>query len=198
MLIIGSLLAAIIPMLSYLFIIWRLDKYEREPLGFIFGHFVWGAFGAVILSYIGNSILYMLLSLFIGDSVILDIGEAVFIAPFVEELMKGMILLVTVRSLKFDNMTDGLVYGGAVGLGFGMTENFIYFLGYGDSFTSWLVLVIIRSGFSAVMHCIATASFGAMLGAAKNSGGLLKIIYPSHRYFNCHVYAFYVEFDRQL
>ena len=64
-------------------------------------------------------------------------------------------------------MTDGIVYGGAIGLGFGMTENFLYFISYGTTITGWLSIVIIRTMFSAVMHCVSTATFGAFLGYAK-------------------------------
>ena len=64
-------------------------------------------------------------------------------------------------------MTDGIVYGGAIGLGFGMTENFLYFVAYGSTLSEWLSIVIIRTLFSGVMHCVSTATFGAFLGYAK-------------------------------
>jgi hypothetical protein len=99
-------------------------------------------------------------------------------APFSEEIAKGSFLLYSINSKKFDNITDGLVYGGAIGLGFGMTENFVYFLTYGDSVSSWMQIVIIRSLFSAVMHCISTATFGAFLAIAKFQLSVKKNILP--------------------
>jgi len=53
---------------------------------------------------------------------------AVLVAPLVEETTKGIYLFKTAKGFEIDNITDGLVYGGAIGLGFGMTENFFYFL----------------------------------------------------------------------
>lgn len=176
--IIASLLAAVIPMVLYLTIIWRMDKYEPEPIKYVIYHFLWGGVGAIILALIGDAFLSYQFQKFIANPRTLSLVETVLIAPFVEEITKGIFLVITVSSLKFDNLTDGLVYGGAIGLGFGMTENFLYFLSFGNTFESWISLVIIRSGFSAVMHCIATAAFGAFLGIAKFSPPNKKIFLP--------------------
>ncbi|MDQ7816012.1 MAG: PrsW family intramembrane metalloprotease [Melioribacteraceae bacterium] len=174
----ASLFAAIIPMLLYLLIIWRMDKYDREPFQFLLLHFLWGAFGAIVLGLIGS----LALESFTGynndgesrDSLI----QTILFAPVSEEIAKGVFLLWSVNSRKFDNITDGLVYGGAIGLGFGMTENFTYYITYGDSFSSWIFLVFVRSGFSAVMHCISTATFGAFLGMSKFNLSSYKRILP--------------------
>ncbi|PKL81851.1 MAG: hypothetical protein CVV24_13175 [Ignavibacteriae bacterium HGW-Ignavibacteriae-3] len=168
----ASLFAAILPMLAYLFLIWWMDRYEREPLQFVFLHFMWGAFGAVIFGVTGSYLLSYLAGISGTGSGTGEIIRTVILAPVSEEIAKGIFLVFTINSRKFDNITDGLVYGGAIGLGFGMTENFIYFLAYGNSLSSWIQIVLIRSLFSAVMHCIATASVGVFLAIAKFS--LLK------------------------
>jgi hypothetical protein len=59
-----------------------------------------------------------------------------------------------------------------------MTENFIYFVSYGTTFPDWIAIVIIRTLFTAVMHCVATATFGAFLGYAKFRAKYFKIIFP--------------------
>ncbi len=178
MLILFSLLAAIIPMVGYMLIIWRMDKYEREPLKYVLLHFSWGAFGAILFAVIGSTIMSAQISLFFSDPESISLLESVLVAPFVEEITKGIFLVATVSNRRFDNLTDGLVYGGAIGLGFGMTENFMYFLSYGDTIEAWIALVIIRSGFSAVMHCIATATFGAFLGITKFSNSRIRFVFP--------------------
>ena len=176
--ILASLFAAFVPMFIYLALIWWMDKYDREPFSFLFIHFLWGALGAVIIGIAGS----MILSAFIGltgtEPISSSLIQTIFFAPFSEEIAKGVFLLYSVNSKKFDNITDGIVYGAAIGLGFGMTENFIYFLTYGDTLSSWLQLVVIRSLFSAVMHCISTASFGAFLAIAKFSTPAGKKIFP--------------------
>ena len=167
MLVISSALAAVIPMLIYLTIIWRFDRYDREPFALLFKNYLWGALGAITLAIIGSGIMSGFFSFFIHSSTVLHRTETIIIAPFVEEITKGLFLFITVKNIKFDNMTDGIVYGGAIGLGFGMTENFLYFVAYGSTVSEWLSIVIIRTLFSAVMHCVSTATFGAFLGYAK-------------------------------
>ncbi len=178
MLYLASALAAILPMLIYLVLIWRFDRYDREPFGLVLKNYLWGALGAIILAVLGSMILSAGLAQLIPNKADLSNAETIYVAPFVEEITKGMFLLITVSNKKFDNMTDGIVYGGAIGLGFGMTENFLYFIAYGHNLQEWLIIVIIRTLFSAVMHCVATATFGAFLGYAKFKGISYKLTFP--------------------
>lgn len=177
MLIIFSALAAIIPMSIYLILIWKFDRYDREPFKLVLTNYLWGALGAIVLALIGSLFLTTLASLFIRDSLQLSRFGAIVVAPLVEEITKGLFLLITITNRKFDNITDGIVYGGAIGLGFGMTENFLYFVTYGESIANLFMLVIIRSLFSAVMHCVSTATLGAFLGLAKFKTSPKKIFY---------------------
>ncbi len=170
MLIISSAFAAIIPMVAYLIIIWRFDRYDREPFKLVLTCYFWGAVGAIIFSLIGSFIFSGLLSFFTSSEQQLNHLGTIVVAPVVEEITKGIFLFVIVANRKFDNLTDGIVYGGAIGLGFGMTENFLYFISYGTTVSDWIAIVIIRTLFSAVMHCVATAIFGAFLGNAKFKG----------------------------
>lgn len=167
MLIIFSALAAIIPMTIYLLLIWRFDKYDREPFGLVLANYLWGAMGAIFLAVIGSLVLTFIISFFIKDEHSLGLFGAIAVAPFVEEITKGLFLLITVSNRKFDNITDGIVYGGAIGLGFGMTENFLYFVNNADNLPNWIAIIIIRTLFSAVMHCVSTATLGAFLGYSK-------------------------------
>lgn len=177
MLIILSALAAIIPMSIYLVLIWKFDRYDREPFKLVFVNYLWGALGAIVLAILGSLILTAIVSFVITDNIQLSKFGAVVIAPIVEEITKGLFLLITITNKKFDNITDGIVYGGAIGLGFGMTENFLYFVTYGESVANWMLLVIVRSLFSAVMHCVSTATLGAFLGLAKFKSAPKRIFY---------------------
>ncbi|MBK7498308.1 MAG: PrsW family intramembrane metalloprotease [Ignavibacteriales bacterium] len=177
MLIILSAFAAIVPMSIYLVLIWKFDQYDREPFKLVLINYLWGALGAIVLALLGSLFFTTIASIFIKDSLQLSRFGAIVVAPIVEEITKGFFLLITISNKKFDNITDGIVYGGAIGLGFGMTENFLYFVSYGDSIVNWIMLVIIRSLFSAVMHCVSTATLGALLGMAKFKSSPKKIFY---------------------
>ncbi|PJA98784.1 MAG: hypothetical protein CO128_05545 [Ignavibacteriales bacterium CG_4_9_14_3_um_filter_30_11] len=172
-----SAIIAIVPMLIYLLLIWQFDRYDREPISLVLLNYFWGAVGAIFLSYIGSNYLLKFIGIFVQDPQTLDYSQTFIAAPLVEEITKGLFLFFTVQNIKFDNLTDGIVYGGAIGLGFGMTENFLYFITYSDTLSQWLTIIIIRTLFSAVMHGVATATFGAMLGYSKFKPTNSKIFY---------------------
>ncbi len=172
----ASVICASVPMLCFLFLIYWLDRHDREPI-WLFGlTFAWGAIGSILLALIGSSLLMIPLEMALGPEMA-DRLSAVLIAPLVEEPTKALILFAVMFSRHFDNATDGFVYGAAAGLGFGMTENFFYFTdaaGSGDAGT-WMMTVIIRTFYSALMHACATSCVGAMLGFARFRGWGWKI-----------------------
>lgn len=156
---VASLVFAVIPILAYLWGIWIMDRYDREPIRLLLTHFLWGALGAVFFGILFS----VVASSAVGSS---DYFDAVIIAPVVEEITKGIFLLWSARDKRFDNITDGVVYGMAIGLGFGMTENFLYFM-TATTPQEWVFLVIVRTLFSAVMHAMASGIFGAFVGITK-------------------------------
>jgi RsiW-degrading membrane proteinase PrsW (M82 family) len=173
---------SVVPMVFYLILIWLMDRYEREPFWLLSLNFMWGSTGAIIFGIIGSMIMGIGVSEFIyqfankSDAVTLNnIAGAVVVSPLVEESTKGIFLLLVAMSRNFDGPVDGAVYGGAIGLGFGMTENFLYFLSYPTSYESLFFLVIIRTCFSAILHCCTQATFGAAIGFAKFRGWGVKI-----------------------
>jgi protease PrsW len=176
--IIPSAIAAFVPMFIYLLLIWRFDQYDREPFRLIIRNYMWGALGAIFFALVGSYVLTFLVSIFIHNKESLNRIETIIIAPLVEETTKGIFLFFTVNSRKFDNMTDGIVYGGAIGLGFGMTENFLYFIANTGSLNTWVTIVVIRTLFTSVMHCVSTATLGAFLGYAKFKNLFYKLTFP--------------------
>lgn len=178
MIIVTSFIAAIIPMLIYLYFIWKMDKYEPEPIKFVLIHFLWGSFGAVILGATGSAFLSVFSNLFFHFTPNLletTALSSVLFAPISEEFAKGLFIIFSSRSKYFDNSTDGIVYGAAIGLGFGMTENFLYFTIYNENISSWVYLIIIRTLFSAVMHAVSTGIFGSFMGIAKYLNSFIRL-----------------------
>ena len=162
-----SLLFAVLPMVTYVWLIWLMDRYDREPVGLVALNFFWGAIGAIGLAFVGSVAVSSVLNSVIPDAFAFKRHvDAVIVAPGVEEPVKALFLLWTAHDRRFDNITDGLVYGMAIGLGFGMTENFMYYLG-ASTVGEWIIIVIIRTLFSAVMHAMATGTVGAFVGLTK-------------------------------
>jgi RsiW-degrading membrane proteinase PrsW (M82 family) len=168
----GSLFAAVIPITFFLFLIWRWDLYDRKPLWLMGGAFLWGALGSVPLAIVGQILLDPVFSELFGSEAW---GLSVAIgAPITEEPAKALILVLLIRSRRFNNICDGFVFGAAAGLGFGMTENAKYFiesaLAIGESYDAtgqWVQLVVTRTLFCAVMHGTATSLVGAAAGISK-------------------------------
>lgn len=166
-----SVLAATIPMFTFLGLVWWLDRYDREPIWMVALTFLWGAFGGAGLSLLGNTSLHLLIAGLLGAEHADWMGP-VLIAPLIEEPTKAAVLLLVVLSRHFDNTTDGFVYGAAAGLGFGMTENMLYFYQVSQvagfdpwqGIASWLGTVTIRTFYSAVMHATASSLIGAAIG----------------------------------
>jgi protease PrsW len=160
MLVALSVPCAVLPVLGFLWLIWWMDRYDREPL-WLFGlAFLWGAGGGAILAIVTSQAVAS------GGVGAVDLIK---LAPFFEEPAKALVLLLIVTSAHFDNTTDGFVYGAAAGLGFGMTENFFYFrhAAEGGDLLAFALLVALRSLYSALMHASATSVIGASLGWAK-------------------------------
>ena len=175
-LLILSVFAAALPMMTFLATIWWLDRYEREPPLLVVAVFGWGAVGAVFLALVGSGFLGLPVNLIVPDAG--AVVGPVLIAPLAEEPAKALVLLLLLRSRHFDGMTDGFVYGAAAGLGFGMTENFFYFAqpAIAGETGAWVALVIMRTFLSAVMHATSTSVVGAAIGWARFRGSRTLII----------------------
>ena len=149
-------------------LVWWLDRYDREPLHLVAAVFLWGASVAPTVSIITVAALERMLAGSIPVASLELIGIS-FFSPVVEESIKAIgVVLIVLFTDKFDNPTDGLVYGTAVGLGFAVTENIVFALGAisepGE--TAILILVGGRTLLSAGVHALSSAAFGGLLGHA--------------------------------
>ena len=79
-----------------------------------------------------------------------------FAAPFVEECLKGLPLLLILRSGRTGFIVDAVIYGFAVGAGFALVENVYYFLSLPQASVA---LWVVRGFGTAVMHGGTTAIF---------------------------------------
>ena len=166
-----------------------LDVYGRQPFGLVALVAAWGATGAAAISVVGNEFVKGLLS---GDVGVV-FGDALS-APLVEEAAKGVALLAAVGPVRwllrraginlFEGVGAGVVYGAAVGLGFGFTEDLYYLVdqartaGIDAGFDTFLYR---RDFFGPAIlhHAVFTAAFGAGLGLATwSTSRVRKIAFP--------------------
>ncbi|WP_064743153.1 PrsW family intramembrane metalloprotease [Pseudonocardia spinosispora] len=154
-----------------------LDRWEPEPPRLLLIAFLWGACFATLAALVLNSSAEAATAAAIGDDNAGAFG-AVFVAPWVEEAMKGAFLLglVLFRRREFDGVLDGVVYAGLVAAGFAFTENILYL---GQAFSSGaadggqgggvFAVLIMRGVFSPFAHPLFTAMTGIGLGLATNA-----------------------------
>ena len=116
-----------------LMLLW-LDRNEPEPLYLVVAAFVWGAVFATGYSLVVNTTVGVAAGTFIDDAFIANQVTASFSAPFIEELTKGVavMLIFFLFRHEFDNVLDGMLYGALVGLGFAWLENILYYVQAGD------------------------------------------------------------------
>ena len=163
----------VVPMLIYAFILWWLDRYEKEPWGLVLAAFLWGAIPAVIFSLIAQLVLDIPISSLMGRGLGADLTSAALIAPLTEEPFKALALLLLLLFFRreIDSPMDGILYGGLVGFGFAATENVFYFL---DAYSSGgtagvLQLATLRALLFGLNHALFTACTGLGIALARTS-----------------------------
>lgn len=162
------LVLAIAPAIFFLWFFYSRDKYEKEPLRMVLLTFFLGMFSiipAIILEEIG---FYL-----IPES---DYAYVILIHSFItiglsEELCKFCAMIPSFRSIEFNEVMDGIVYGASAALGFATIENIFYVLDGGVS------TGILRAIFSIPSHALNGVVMGYFIGLAKfNEAKRLKLI----------------------
>ena len=120
-----SILAGVLPMAFYSWILYYVDRYEKEPVRLLLGVFAWGGLVAAGVAFLINTVTSSGIYFLTGNEFATQLTVSTLVAPVVEETLKGIAVLVVflVFRNEFDSLLDGLVYGGITALGFAATEN---------------------------------------------------------------------------
>lgn len=196
-----SLFFAFVPaFLMAMFVYW-LDRYEKEPLALLGGAFFWGAVVAAGGAFVINTVFGVGIYFLTGSGDLADQATASLVAPFVEEGLKGLAILIIFLFFRkeFDSVLDGIIYAGIVALGFAATENVLYIYGHGFQEGGWnglWTLVFIRVFVVAWQHPFYTAFTGIGLAVTRlNKNVLVKIIAVPIGYFTAvFLHAFHNSF----
>ena len=183
--IVPAIVAAIVaftPAIIYLLPLIWLDRYDPEPLWLLALAFAWGALVAVLISVVVNTVIGAAVTISVSQ----DAGElagAVISAPIFEEGSKGLGLLILLVFFRryFDDILDGIVFGGVIALGFATVENVMYYgsaLGEGG-LGAMIFLFILRGILSPFAHVTFTAMTGIACGISRESHrGFVKFVAP--------------------
>jgi protease PrsW len=157
----------ILQTIVYLLFVRGIDLYEREPLRYVIPVFVWGFTLAVAISIVFEMLFSITLST-VTNYTTTDFLGTVVGAPVIEECAKGLALLVIFGVAvaasrrkgvnEFSGIMDGIVYGSAVGFGFSIAEDLVYFSSFGGE---TFVMRRVLGGFA---HAAYTAVTGIGFG----------------------------------
>lgn len=179
-----SLFFGFAPMLFFAYIVYWLDRYEKEPKMLLLGVFTWGAVLAAGAAFLINTVLGLGVYLFTESELAAELSTGSVFAPLVEESLKGMAVLAVFLLFRheFDSYLDGIVYAAVAALGFAATENTYYIFNFGfleEGFAGILSLTLIRVGLVGWQHPFYTAFIGIGLAAARlNRSSLIKLAAP--------------------
>jgi len=170
--------------LVFAYVLYWLDRYEKEPLLLLGGVFLWGAVVAAGSAFLINTVLGLGIYVFTGSDLATDLATGSIIAPLVEETLKGLAVLAVflVFRREFDSVLDGIIYAGIAALGFAATENVYYIYSYGFEEGGWsglLSLTFIRVILVGWQHPFYTAFIGIGLAIARLARNwIVRIITP--------------------
>ena len=200
---IALLLPYAIPVIA---IIYYLDTYEREPRSILLAALLWGGVVATTLSLYTNTPLIELVFKLTGDpQFTMDWGAAIS-APFVEELYKGLgiVLLISIARAELDDVLDGFVWGAMVGIGFLLVEDVFYFVrafGETGSLVSVFQMFLIRIlGAGPYSHFLYTGLTGMGIATwyvrndlapgrrALTAAGLILAGWAAHFFWNAPIF----------
>lgn len=153
--------AALVPPLVLIWVVYRLDKLEREPAGLL-----WSLFFRGVLAMVPILVLELLADQFIDFFAwrpLVYLFLAYFVIPgFIEEGIKYRVLVRRVwKEPQFNYLFDGVVYAVFVSLGFAAVENVLYVL------TSGFSTAVVRAIFSIPGHAMFGIVMGICLSRAK-------------------------------
>lgn len=180
----AAILFSFIPALIYSYILYWLDRYEKEPKHLILGAFLWGMVVAAGGAFILNTFFGIGVWAVTGDEAITNLLTGSISAPLFEESFKGLAVLLVflIFRSEFDSVLDGIMYAGITALGFAATENTLYLFDQGYVESGWegfFTLFFLRVVLGAWNHAFYTAFIGIGFALARlNRSWVVRILAP--------------------
>ncbi len=180
--VVGGVMALVPLAIVFAGIRW-IDRWEPEPRGALAFAFLWGAGVSVLIALVVDAEIQSIVAGIDADPGAVEFLGAAVQAPIVEELGKGLgvLLLFWFVRRHFDGPVDGIVYAATVAGGFAFTENILYFgtqLAEGGLLSAGTIeIFLIRGLMSPFAHVMFTAFIGVALGfAARHVGAVAGVL----------------------
>ena len=157
----------IVQAVLYVFFVRTIDVYEREPVWYVLPVFVWGFTVAVFIALVFNQLFAFTVTA-ISTEQAASFLTAVVGAPVIEECAKGLAVAIVFAisyaaarrrgAVEFSGVMDGVVYGSAVGFGFAIAEDLLYYAQAGPE------TFVVRRIFGGFAHAAFTSLIGIGFG----------------------------------
>jgi RsiW-degrading membrane proteinase PrsW (M82 family) len=156
-----------LPVVLFLGCLFLLDSFKLVKTRLLIFCLTWGILSAGV-AYLFNT--QILANYIIGFETF-----SRWMAPFIEELLKIILIIFLITRRQIGFMIDAAIYGFAIGTGFALAENLYYLVRLGEGFD--VALAIVRGFGTAIMHGGTVAILSMMLieGVQRSN----KIIYSA-------------------
>lgn len=172
---------ALVPLAGVLAAVLWVDRWEPEPWPALAVAFGWGASVSVGVALVANTTALTVLVAVGVDELRAGAWTATFVAPLVEEGIKGLgvLVLFLVWRRYVDGPVDGIVYAATVAAGFAFVENVLYFgqalgdaaVGAGAGASGGVATVfVMRAVMAPFAHVLFTSAVGLALGLSVRRG----------------------------
>ncbi len=141
----------LLPVLGFLVTLLYLDSYKLLRLYVVLWVILLGGLMAMAAYFVNTELIRI--------SGLDFLAYSRYLAPAVEESLKGLVMVYLFRTSRIGFLVDAAILGFAVGTGFALVENFYYLYAVGDAH---LGVWIVRGFGTAIMHGGVTAIFGVM------------------------------------
>jgi len=163
--IIAPSVVSLLPVLTFLAVLLYFDSYKLVRLRLVLAIVACGAAVAAV-SYTLNALAIAMLDIDIAS-------YARTVAPPIEELLKGVVVIVLIRTHRIGFPVDAAICGFAVGSGFAMVENLYFLRAIPDAgMATWIV----RGFGTAFMHGGVTAIFSIITLVLRERGARMRTI----------------------
>jgi RsiW-degrading membrane proteinase PrsW (M82 family) len=162
-------LVALLPVLVFLAALVYFDSFKLVSLRSVLIAIAVGAAAAGISYFLNGFLLDFLRVEFVTYSR--------YASPFLEEILKGAILVYLIRTRRIGMLVDAAIFGFAIGSGFSLVENLYYLASRPDAN---IAVEIIRGFGTAIMHGGATSIFAivSVSLAEKRPDAALSVFVP--------------------
>ena len=156
------LFTAVLPIIIIAVIIYKVDRYDKEPIKLLILVMFFGAVFVLPVLFFEE-----ILSLFVTNSLIGLVFNAFIAVALVEEVFKRLaVILFAYRRPEFNEPLDGIVYCVFAALGFAAVENILYVFSFQAVSPS---IALYRGLLSVPAHALFGVSMGYFMSLAKFS-----------------------------